>query len=187
MSIRSALTSFAAEIRQPGLTSLELRTGSNPLENPAVSLNSPVAWQWLSQSEPTAAAEIINDATALKITTVYGCVRIIAESVASLPLLLFEEGQQGRTEAKAHPLYRLLKYLPNPEMTAYTFWETYLACLALTGNAYAEIEFAKNGTPIALWPLHPNKTTPKRKPDGTIVYVTSDGTNSPGEQREIPA
>jgi hypothetical protein len=57
---------------------------ANPLNNPAVSLSSPAIWSWLTGGEPTAAGEEINHFTAMQTVSVYACIRVIAESVASL-------------------------------------------------------------------------------------------------------
>lgn len=169
------------------MSSLGLAKRSNPLENPAVSLASPSAWAWLSQSDPTAAGKIINDRTALAIVSVYACVHIIAESVASLPLRLYSLGENGKVEAYDHPLHPLLTIAPNPEMTAFTFFESFIGSLALTGNAYAQIERAKNGNVIALWPLDPRKTNPYRMADGSLVYKTSDGMGNGAERTILSA
>jgi phage portal protein BeeE len=59
------------------------------IENPSVPLSLAAFLGWLGAGEPTAAGEVINVATAMQITTVYRCVRLIAESVASLPLVIY--------------------------------------------------------------------------------------------------
>lgn len=189
MSFRRAIDSFATEFRDPDLTTLELRdnSGGNPLENPQVSLASPIAWQWLSQSLPTAAAEIINDRSAMQINTVYGCVRKIAEAAGSLPLDLFKElPNNARLKAKDNPLYRILRYVPNGRMHAFVFWKAMFTAMASTGNAYSEIDWAKNKSVRGLYPLHPDVTSPKLDHEtGEIIYETSDGVTSPGSQRYI--
>ena len=64
----------------------------------------------------------VNERTAMQMTAVYACVRILAESVASLPLHLYEKGDDGnRVKAEDHPLYLLLHDEPNPEMTSFIF------------------------------------------------------------------
>jgi len=149
---------------------------ANPLENPAVPLSSPAVWEWLMGGEPTASGESVNETNALQITTVYDCVRILAESVASLPLEVWERGADGgRTKAIEAQAYKLLAIEPNPEMSAYSFKQTFVGCLALTGNTYAQIERNGAGQPIALWPLNPLKTRPIRLPSNRIAYETSDG------------
>jgi HK97 family phage portal protein len=164
---------------------LEQRDG-NPLENPATPLGGPGFWAWLFAGETTEAGETVNDYTALQQATVYACVRVISESVASLPLKIYERlDPAGRKEAIEHELYYLLQYAPNPEMTAFTFWETMAGCCALTGNCYAQIVENKAGKVAAIFPLHPNKTEPVRLADGNIAYRTTDGEKM-GNWRYIP-
>lgn len=160
---------------------------NNALENPAVSLASPSAWAWLSSGEPTAAGEMIDDHTAMMSVTVYACVRIISESVASLPLRLYQvQDHGGKVEAYQHPLYSILSVSPNPEMTAFSFWEAFVGSMAFHGNGYAQIERAKNGNVIGLWPLNAQKTNPYRMADGSLVYKTTDGSRN-GAERIIPS
>ena len=138
-------------------------TGENRAspENPAVSLSSPAIWQWITGSEPTASGELIDERKALQISTVYVCVRIISETIASLPCKLFETLPDGRREAAQADFYELLSLNPNPDMSAFSFFETLAGSLCLTGNCYAQIQ--RVGDKIeALWPLHPLKTHPIR-------------------------
>ncbi len=139
---------------------------------------SPTAiFQWLHSGDATAAGEIVSEGNAMRLVTVYACVRTLAESVASLPLKLMERTDKGHEEATDQNLYYLLSVEANPDMTAYTWKECMTGCLALTGNSYTEIERnPMSGQPVALWPLHPWKTEPKRDPvTRKIFYETSDG------------
>jgi len=176
-----------ADIIRLGLgDGLEQRDG-NPLENPATPLGGPGFWAWLFAGETTEAGETVNDYSALQQATVYACVRVISESVASLPLKVYERiNPAGRKESFDHELYYLLQYSPNPEMTAFTFWETMAGCCALTGNCYAQIVENRAGKVSALYPLHPNKTEPVRLADGNIAYRTTDGEKM-GAWRYIPS
>lgn len=160
--------------------------GAGNLNNPAVSLSSPGVWSWLLSGEPTAAGQEINHHSAMAIVTVYACVRLIAESVASLPLKLIEKTASGRLEATDNPLYELLTISPNEEQTAFAFFECLVGCLALTGNCYAEIIRNKAGQVDSLYPLQPLKTEPYRRPDGVLSYRTTDGSSN-GSWRDIPS
>lgn len=156
---------------------LNISRRSDPLNDPGVPFSSPAAWQLFSGSYQTESGEVIDNTNALQIVTVYACVRIIAESVATLPLLMKERlATGGHRDATDQNLYYLLSTEPNPEMSATTFFETLTGCLAFTGNGYAQIERNRFGQPVALWPLHPFKTTPKRDPQtNKIIYETTDG------------
>ena len=159
---------------------------SNPLENPAVPLSSPAMWQWLTGGEPTASGETVNEINALQISTVYVCVTFIAQAIASLPFEWWERVKDGRERAIENTIYYLLATEPNPEMSAFTFKETFFGCLALTGNTYAQIERNSAEQPVAFWPLHPFKTKPVRLANNKLVYRTSDGMPL-GETRDIQA
>jgi hypothetical protein len=83
----------------------------------------------------------VTETTALSVVAVYACVRILSETLASLPLLLYRRLDRGKQRAGDHPLYQLLHDIPNPEMNSFTFRETLMAHLVTWGNAYAEIEW----------------------------------------------
>ena len=155
-----------------GLSQIEKR---NVLDNPSVSLGSPAAWSWLAGGNTSEAGELINDQTALQITTVFSCIRILAESVASLPIKLFTVTPKGRIQERDSPLHYLLSVSPNEEISSFTWIETLVCHLALTGNAYVQIQRGGDGSPLALWPLNPRLTSPVRLPNGSLAYKTSDG------------
>jgi HK97 family phage portal protein len=184
MAIRQALSKFVDGLRDPEMTSLELR--GNSLNNPSVPLSAAGFLAWAMGGEPTASGETVTLNTSLQQITVYACVRVLSGSVASLPLYLYELLDQGRRRAEDHPLARLLRWLPNDEMTAFTMLEAMVASLALTGNSYTEIERDKGGRAIALWPLHPQLTEPKRSTAGHLIYDTTDGM-ADGKTRRISA
>ena len=88
----------------------------------------------------TTSGRPVNERTAMQMTAVYSCVRILSEAVAGLPLHLYRYTEGGSKEkALDHPLYRLLHDEPNPEMTSFNFRETMMGHLLLYGNAYAQI------------------------------------------------
>lgn len=97
----------------------------------------------------------ITDERSLQISTVWACVRLIANVTSSLPLDIFETATDGaRKKADlSMPLARLLKYRPNQFMTATSFRMAMTMQLALYGNAYALIERNKVGDVISLFPL----------------------------------
>ncbi|RRA48997.1 phage portal protein [Acidipila sp. EB88] len=162
-----------------------LEKRSNSLENAAVSLASPGAWAWLSGGDSTASGEIVNELVALQQTTVFAAVSLIAQSVASLPLITYEKTEKGKREATDSPLYSLLRYSPSPETNSQNFWEAFVGSVALNGNGYAEIQRDGAGDPIALWNLNASLTAPVRK-NGLLAYETSDGMPN-GEKRMISA
>jgi len=90
---------------------------------------------------------------ALKIDTVFACVRILSESVAKLPLKVYQEDEGGVQKQTRHPTYQLLKLRPNPYMSAFDFWKCVDAQNSIYGNAYVNIEFDNRGKIAGLWPM----------------------------------
>ena len=119
----------------------------------------------------TSSGKPVNETTAMQMTAVYSCVRILSETVAGLPLNVYRYNDSGGKEkAYKHPLYRLLHDEPNPEMTSFAFRETLMSHLLLWGNAYAQIIRNARGEVIALYPLMPNKMTVDRDQNGRLFY-----------------
>ena len=72
----------------------------------------------------------VTERSAMQMMAVYACVRVLAESIASLPLHIFRRGNDGNHEkAEEHPLFFLLHDEPNPEMTSYVLRETLMTHL----------------------------------------------------------
>ena len=114
---------------------------------------------------------MVNQRSAMQISTVYACVRVLAESIAGLPLHVYQCGKNGsREKAPDHPLYFLLHDEPNPEMTSFVFRETLMTHLLLWGNAYAQIIRDGRGQVIALYPLMPDRMRVDRDENGQIYY-----------------
>ena len=113
----------------------------------------------------------VNERSAMQMTAVYSCVRILSEAVASLPLHVYKyNGDGGKEKAVKHPLYFLLHDEPNPEMTSFVVRETLMTHLLLWGNAYAQIIRNGKGEIIALYPLMPNRMTVDRGDKGQLYY-----------------
>ena len=113
----------------------------------------------------------VTERSAMQMTAVYSCVRILAEAIAGLPLHLYtykEDG--GKEKAIRHPLYLLLHDEPNPEMSSFVFRETLMTHLLLWGNAYAQVIRNGKGEVVALYPLMPNRMTVDRDSSGQLFY-----------------
>lgn len=117
------------------------------------------------------AGKAVNERSAMQMTAVYSCVRILSEAIAGLPLHLYMYTEDGnKVKAVEHPLYRLLHDEPNPEMSSFVFRETLMTHLLLWGNAYAQIIRNGKGEVIGLYPLMPNKMTVDRDTSGKLYY-----------------
>ena len=118
----------------------------------------------------------VTERSAMQMTAVYSCVRILAEAVAGLPLNLYRyTGDGGKEKAIGHPLYLLLHDEPNPEMSSFVFRETLMTHLLLWGNAYAQVIRNGKGEVIALYPLMPNKMMVDRDERGQLYYSYQRG------------
>ena len=119
----------------------------------------------------SAAGKAVNERTAMQMTAVYACVRILAESIASLPLHVYEKGNDGnQVKAEDSPLFYLLHQKPNPEMTSFIWRETLMTHILLWGNAYCQVLRNGRGEVVALYPLLPNKMTVERDEKGQLFY-----------------
>ena len=125
----------------------------------------------------SSAGKSITVSTAMQVSTVYACVRVISETIASLPLHVYESTDAGSVKAVEHPLYRLLHDEPNPEMTSFVLREVMLAHLLLWGNSYCQIIRSGRNRILGLYPLLPDRMVVDRDSSGTLTYTytTSDG------------
>ena len=127
----------------------------------------------------------VTEQTAMQMTAVYSCVRILAEAVAGLPLHLYKYTDDGGKEkAIDHPLYRLLHDEPNPEMSSFVFRETLMTHLLLWGNAYAQVIRNGKGEVIALYPLMPNRMAADRDTEGHLYYTYYRGDDEAIKNKE---
>jgi HK97 family phage portal protein len=130
---------------------------------------------YASRGYQTATGLRVSPESAMRVAAVFACVRVVAETVASLPLIIYRRKDDGGKErAVDHPLYSILHESPNQWQTAYEFLEMMQAHLELRGNAYALI-VAGNGNAIdSLVPLHPDRVLVKRQSNGRLQYSVRD-------------
>lgn len=122
----------------------------------------------------TTSGKAVTERSAMQMTAVYSCVRILSEAVAGLPLHLYKYTDSGgKAMALDHPLYHLLHDEPNPEMSSFVFRETLMTHLLLWGNAYAQIIRNGKGEVVALYPLMPNRMEVNRDKNGKLYYLYS--------------
>lgn len=134
----------------------------------------------------TTSGKVVNERTAMQTTAVYACVRILSETIASLPLHTYRYTNNGKEKAIDHPLYYLLHSEPNPEMTSFVFRETLMGHLLIWGNAYVQIIRDGRGKVLALYPLLPDKMTVDRTASGELYYLyNKDGENYPLRSDEV--
>ncbi len=146
-----------------------------------------------SLSDPVASADVfgvdldgvsVTPRTALQLSAVWACVRLISETIATLPLGMYERAGNGRRYAPHHPLHSILHDIPNPDATAAVFWESMVAAMLLRGVGRAEkLEF--NGRLVGLVFLEPDRLRANRS-SGSVVQEWRY-TEASGVQRLIPA
>lgn len=123
---------------------------------------------------PTFAGREVTPETAMRLSTVYACVRLITGVVASLPFPVMRVQADGDLEPnRDHPIDWLLNAEPCPGWSASRFWKFQVAAQLLTGDQFAHIERDRNGNVLNLWPLNPRMTSVVRDPQhGYLVYTT---------------
>lgn len=141
----------------------------------------------------SSSGQTVNEKTAMQMSAVYACVRIIAEAIAQIPLNVYRFTEDGGKEKDPrHPLYFLLHDEPNPEMTSFIFRETLMSHLLLWGNAYAQIIRNGMGEVVGLYPLMPDRMEVDRDEEGNLVYTYTKYFDEAGarhryEQVKLPA
>lgn len=93
---------------------------------------------------------------AMRFTAVYAAIRLRSNTIASLPKSIYDLTGKGRSIAKDHPVYSLLKYKPNGYQDVFTFWNYINTCLDAWGNSYVAILRNPDANPKMLIPLHPS-------------------------------
>ena len=121
------------------------------------------------------AGKAVSVQSAIQVSAVYACVRVIAETVASLPLHVYKNSDAGSEKATDHALYRLLHDEPNKEMTSFVLRETMLAHLLLWGNSYSQIIRTGRNQIESLYPLLPDHMEVDRDSKGKLIYTYTTG------------
>lgn len=123
---------------------------------------------------PTASGVDVTDQVALSCMAVYAAVRLLSETMGSLPGHVMRQTDMGKEKALDHPLYRIIHEQPNPEQTTMEWRETAMCHLLLRGNHYSEKQYDAGGRLMALWPIHPDKVRIERaSPNAPLTYVIS--------------
>ena len=122
----------------------------------------------------TSAGVRVTSSTAMYFVAVFACVNILSRTVGSLPLYLYRRlPNGGKEKARKHPLFNLVRYLPNPEMTAMRYRSSLQGHLATWGNNYSYIDWELSGRnagyPKAIWPIRPDRIQVERV-NGELVY-----------------
>jgi HK97 family phage portal protein len=126
------------------------------------------------QAKSSTGMEVTPD-TARRCAAVLACVRVLAETIAHLPFVLYRREGAGRVRESDHPLFGLLHDAPNRWQTSFEFREMMMGHVLLRGNAYAQKIIDNRGRVVELVPLNPVKVTPRMTASGEVYYEFRQG------------
>lgn len=112
---------------------------------------------------------IVDAGTAMRISAVYSCVRVVGEAIASVPLEVYRKTDMGREKAEDHPLWKLLHDNPAPNMTSFLWRQVLQRHLDLRGNAYC-LKVESRRRIVALIPIHPDRVVVDVQRDGSKLF-----------------
>jgi len=138
---------------------------------PSTSLANPASWMFDGSASKTGIA--ITEDSAMRLSAVFGAVRVISETIATLPWDVKQDAEGSTRTADAHPINKLIHH-PNGMMTDFNFREVCQAHLCLHGNAFIAIKRNEAGQPIKLIPIHPDRVEVKVYQDEKF-YVIDQG------------
>ena len=121
--------------------------------------------------QPTASGVRVDSDRALRLNAYLACVRVIAETMASLPWILYRErANGGKDRATDHPMYPKFKTQPNQWQTRFEFVEMMQGHASCRGNAFAEI-VPTGGGAAELVPFNPDRMMVEQLENGRLRYV----------------
>lgn len=127
-------------------------------------------FQPLRQGVATQSGAMVTAGTAMRLSTVYKCIKAISETIAVLPVHVHQDTAEGRDRVNDHPLARLLSRCPNQWQTPMQFRQMVEAHRSLRGNGYARIYWTDSGQPEMVVPIHPDRVAPSVGTDGLPRY-----------------
>ncbi|WP_025917680.1 phage portal protein [Herminiimonas sp. CN] len=142
-------------------------------------------YQDISWWAPSFAGQIVTKETAMRVSAVYACVRLIAGSIASLPLPVYERTTLGRKHIEDHPLFWVLNEEPTPRYTASTMWEYIVKCVLLRGDGFAIIVRDRAGRVTELIPVDTDNVIVERSGNRNAYYVQMGDKRTGYDQDDI--
>lgn len=161
------------------------REHRNSIENPSTPLSRVTDWLTDLFGGSTSAGVNVSEETALTFSAVYGCVRIISETLASFPAYVYKWVGQGKEIDFSHPLFPLVHDEASPIHTSYELRELVQASALLWGNGYAKIIRDSNYRPIALDFIPPSKVEPFVSKVAPGIYYKIQDTGEIIPQRDM--
>lgn len=164
-SLKAVLGQALVKSAQPGL----LKSSLAAWVGKSIGLTSSGFWSSFYGTD-SASGKTVSQQTALQISTVWACVRLIAETIATLPMALYDKRSGVAVVAEGNPIHELISLQPNADQTPVEFWECVVASLLLHGNAFVYLSHAA-GKVVSLEFLAPNRVTVRRLNSGAIEYA----------------
>ena len=165
----------------PSLLTRLFRRDETPTRSKSIAM-SQAAWESALRGDNDAASR------ALRVATVYACVRVIAETIGSLPVGLFQRlDDGGKRRIMDSELLDLVRYTPNRYQTSFEWREQVMSHLLLRGNAYVEIvRRERDGKPIELNVLNPDDMTVTGGEYGAVYTYRPSGGNEKIFKQDSP-
>lgn len=160
-----------------------IRAAVGALLGKSISISDAAGTAALFGADPDS-GQTVDAGSVMRLSTAWACVRIISQTIATLPLNLYERKGKSKSLADAHPLYSVLHSIPNPGSTSAVFWESMVAAMLLRGAGRAE-KLMFNGRMVGLVFLNPDRLVPRLQ-QGSVVREWSY-TEATGQRRIIPA
>lgn len=145
----------------------------NPLRALFEQKQSPAVTEWLTRGTRSISGQSVTEQSAMRVAAVYSCVSLIAGTLATLPLHIYQrKSERERMRSDDHPVAIVFR-TPNRNQTRVDFLQQMQAALLLRGNAYAWVQWEpgqRGNIPRALWPLHPDLVTVSQGLDMSLRY-----------------
>ena len=135
---------------------------------------------------PTASGAYVSPSTAMQLTAVYACVRVISQAISTLPVHVYRERAAGGSDVvRDHPVARLFgRRGPNPEMTKVNYLQALIANTLLWGNGFSDVQRSPiDGSVSRLRVLPSARTSQVRNSRNVLVYQTLDEYGVPTMRR----
>lgn len=149
------------------------------IENPNLPLTDAAIWGEYGLTSVSDAGVAVNSSTALTYAPVWQAVNLISGDVAKLPLNPYRRradlGDGGRELDRGHVSYQLVRKRANRQMHAFHFWRRLMVHALIWNHGFAVIERDLNGTPLAMYPLLPDRTQAEVQDDGSTIYASEVG------------
>lgn len=154
---------------------------NNP-NRPSTNLSNPAEWLFAGNESKTGIS--VTENTAMQLSAVFGAVRVISETMATLPWHVKQSTDGMVRNADAHPINKLI-HTPNQLMSDFTFREACQANLCLHGNAFIAIKRDNAGNPIKLIPIAPERVSVKIYEDEKFYQIDDKETFDDSEMIHI--